>query len=244
VADQGIPIMAGHATSSLRVLITNTALARRAGTEVYVRDLALAVMRRGHLPVVYSTVLGEVAEELRRATVPVLDDLGALNAPPDIVHGHHHLETMTALLRFPDTPAVFACHGWLPWEETPPVHPNIRRYVAVDDLCRERLLTIPGIDGELIETIYNFVDMARFRSREPLPDKPRSALIFSNAARGDVIEAPVRAACRRLGIAKVDVVGRASQRVVSAPETILHGYDVVLPRPARLSKPWRPAARS
>src|SRR2546430_4332475 len=31
------------------------------------------------------------------------------------------------------------CHGWLPWEETPPHFPRILRYVAVDHTCRDRL---------------------------------------------------------------------------------------------------------
>lgn len=86
-----------------------------------------------------------MAQELRRATVPVLDDLGSLNKPPDLIHAQHHLETMTALVRFPKTPAVYVCHGWLPDEEAPPRHPRILRYLAVDELVRQRLLDECGI---------------------------------------------------------------------------------------------------
>ena len=57
----------------LRVLITNYAMASRAGTELYVRDLALALQRRGHTPVVYTTEIGELGLSLRRATVPVVE---------------------------------------------------------------------------------------------------------------------------------------------------------------------------
>jgi hypothetical protein len=59
----------------VRVLITNNTLAARAGSELYVRDLALALLARGHQPIAYSRRLGEVAAEIRRATVPVVDDL-------------------------------------------------------------------------------------------------------------------------------------------------------------------------
>ncbi len=79
--------------SSLRVLITNNTLANRAGSELYVRDLATALLARGHKPVAYSTVLGEVADELRAATIPVINDLALLTAQPDIIHGQHHYET-------------------------------------------------------------------------------------------------------------------------------------------------------
>ena len=91
----------------MRILITNNRLAERAGTELYTRDIAAALVARGHEPIVYSQVLGEVAEELRAAAVPVVDDLERISEPPDIVHGHHHLETMTALQWFPGVPAVF-----------------------------------------------------------------------------------------------------------------------------------------
>src|SRR5215470_13196513 len=98
----------------LRVLITNTWLYARAGTELYVRDLATALLACGHSPIVYSPVLGAVATEIRAATVPVVDDLDAIGVAPDVIHGHHHLETLSALLRFPGVPAIFVCHGWLP----------------------------------------------------------------------------------------------------------------------------------
>ena len=98
---------------SLRILITNNTLAGRAGTELYVRDIALALLNRGYHPIAYSSLLGEVAQELRAATVPVIDRLDALAVPPDLIHGHHHLETMTALLHFPRVPAIsFATAGY------------------------------------------------------------------------------------------------------------------------------------
>ena len=49
----------------MRVLLTNNTLAQRGGSELYVRDVAIELMRRGHQPVAYSTLLGEVAEEFR-----------------------------------------------------------------------------------------------------------------------------------------------------------------------------------
>ena len=98
--------------NGLRILITNTALDVRAGSELYVRDLATALLARGHTPIVYSPVLGDVAREIREATIPVVDDLAAIGTAPDVIHGHHHLETLTALLWFPGVPAVSMCHGW------------------------------------------------------------------------------------------------------------------------------------
>jgi glycosyltransferase involved in cell wall biosynthesis len=212
---------------SLRILITNNALAGRGGSELYVRDLALGLIRRGHRPVVYSTILGEVAESLHRATVPVVDDLDALGFVLDVIHGQHHLETMTAVLRFPEVPAIYFCHGWLPWEELPPVFPSIVRYVAVDDLCAERLLSTNGIDASRVDTIYNGVDLERFASRPPLPDRAQSALIFSNYAGATGYAERIRAACVRFGIERVDVAGAGAGKPSYEPEAILPQYDIV-----------------
>lgn len=211
----------------MRILLTNNTLAGRAGSELYVRDLAIALMRRGHSPVAYSQVLGEVAEELRQATVPVIDDLAQLSFTPDIIHGQHHMETMTAVLHFPDTPALFTCHGWAPWEELPPVFPSILRYVAVDELCLERLLTTAAIAEEKTQVLSNFVDLERFQLRGPLPQKPKSALIFSNYAGDGLKVEAIRAACTRAGIERVDLVGAASGNGAAKPEDILGAYDVV-----------------
>jgi hypothetical protein len=211
----------------LRILLTNNTLAAHAGSEVYVRDLAIGLLRRGHDPVVYSSVLGEVAAELARATVPVIDDLAALNAPPDVIHGQHHLDAMTAVLRWPRVPAVYLCHGWSPWQERPPVFPSIRRHLAVDDLCRERLLTTPGIAPGRVEVLLNPVDLARFQPRSALPARPRSALVFSNYAEpGGYADTVVRA-CRAHGLERVEVIGAASGRPAAAPEHLLREFDLV-----------------
>jgi hypothetical protein len=210
----------------VRVLITNNTLDWRAGSEHYVRDVALGLLRRGHQPVAFSTRLGAVAEELRAATIPVVDDLVRLAAPPDLIHGHHHLETTIAMLHFPVVPVVSFCHGWLPWEECPPVSPRIRRYVAVDELCRERLVAEHGIASDRIDTVLNFVDLARFRPRGPLPPRPRRALVFGNRA-GEASRLPaLRAACSDLGI-ELEVAGAASGRVLDRPEEVLPGFDLV-----------------
>jgi glycosyltransferase involved in cell wall biosynthesis len=211
----------------LRILLTNNTLSSRGGSELYLRDLAISLLKRGHFPIAFSTALGEVAEELRRATIPVVDDLDELNVTPDLIHGQHHLETTIAALHFPSVPVVHVCHGWHPWEELPPILPNVKRYVAVDDLCRERLLTSKGIPAARIEVHLNFVDLDRFKLRPPLPRRPESALVFSNYVRESPMLAAIRGACHRFGIGRVDVVGACLGNSLAKPEDALGNYDVV-----------------
>jgi len=210
----------------MRVLITNNTFDAHAGSELYARDVALALLRRGHQPVAYSTHLGAVARELRDATVPVIDDLAQLTVAPDIIHAQHHLDAMTAMLRFPQVPAVYFCHGWVPWEEMPPKFPSIRTYIAVDDLCAERLQCESGIAPAQIRLIRNFVDLARVELHAEWPARPRRALVFSNNAREDGYLGIVRKACALRGI-EVDAIGIQSGRVEANPAALLRNYDIV-----------------
>jgi hypothetical protein len=210
----------------MRILLTNNTLHYRAGSELYVRDVAIELMRRGHRPVVFSTALGPIADELRAATVPAIDRIEMLGEPPDIIHGHHHYDTLIALLRFPRTPAIYFCHGWSPWQEAPLKHPNILRYAAVSEHARERLITEGGISADRIEFVSNFFDCRVFHPRGPLPEKPLRALAlgneFSERSPGPIL----REACAHLGI-ELHFCGLANGNPSSDPGPLIANYDVV-----------------
>lgn len=210
----------------LRLLITNFTLAGRHGSVMYVHDLAMNLLRRGHNPVVYAPESGEVALELRRATVAVTDSLQTVSAPPDLIIGNTHPDTMCALLQFPGVPAIFLCHAWDAWLADAPKFPRLRRYVAVDETCRDWLVSQRGIPEDRVRIIYNGVDLERFKPREPLPEKPARAAVFSNHISETNGLGVIRAACQRAGLS-LDVIGRSGGQVVSRPEEILRRYDLV-----------------
>jgi hypothetical protein len=201
----------------------------RSGTDLYTRDLALALLRRGWLPIVYTSELGPPAEELRHATISVVNDIDSLAAPPDVIHGHHALETLTALARFRNVPALFVCHDSLTWHSVPPRSSRIRSFVAVDRNCRDRMMLEHGIPEESIHVLTNAVDLARFQPRAPLPASPRRALVFNNAAHEAGYVATIRAACAKRGI-EVNVMGDLSGRGTWNPEKVLPAYDLVFAR--------------
>jgi hypothetical protein len=208
--------------SALRVLITNFTLTGRSGSELYAAEVAEALIARGHAPVLYTPSPGRLARELQARAIPVTSDLRTIAEPPDILHGQHTHEMITALLAFPGIPAVQVHHGWV---EAPPVaFPRIRLHVAVDDTVRERLVSEFGIPPERIEVIRNFVDPRRLPPRGPLPPRPLRALVFSNSADHHI--RPVRAACAAHGI-QVDAAGADVGRVMEDPGAILGRYDVV-----------------
>ena len=211
----------------LRILITNVTLASYTGTEVYVLDLARRLLCLGHQPVVYTPEPGPIADKLRMATVPVVDDLAALGTwTPDVVHGHHTLETLVALLHFPSTPALFLCHNATSWlDEAPPLG-RVVLYGAVDEYCRDRLELVHGVPRDRIRLLLNFVDLGRFRPRPPLPSQPERAVVFSNYAKVDSHLDVVQEACDRLGI-PLDVIGHGAGTATDRPEELLPAYDLV-----------------
>jgi hypothetical protein len=211
---------------SLKVLITNFSLRERTGTELYAFDLARGLLALGHAPILYSPRPGALAERIRRETVPVVSDLEQLSTLPDIIHGQHADETVTALLRFPATPAVYVCHDWYLSMDAPPRFPRVLRCVGVDSACRDKLVFEHGIPEERVSVLLQFVDLEKFRPRAPLPAKPRRALILCNQTKENAYLEAARAACARAGVS-LDVYGLGVGRPVERPEELLAGYDVV-----------------
>jgi len=210
----------------MKVLFTNNGLELRAGTEVWVRDVAIALRQQGLDIAAYSTALGPVAEELREHDIIVVGNLNDLPWKPDVIHGHHHLETMTALLHFGSVPAIYVCHGVVPWQEAPPRHPRIMRYAAVSQLVMDTAVQRHEIPPERTSLLLSFVDLERFRPRPSLPDRPGRALLFGNYVTPQFIYPEVLAGCRLCDV-ELDAVGRGMGNATGHPEDLLGDYDLV-----------------
>src|ERR1044072_5390755 len=214
------------AMKKLTVLITNHSLRERTGTEMYAFDLARGLLAAGHSPVLYSPRSGELAERSRRETAPVVSDLDHLNLSPNIIHGQHADETVTALMRFPSTPAIYVCQDWYLSIDAPPRFPRVLRCVAVDSQCRDKLVFDHGVPEARISVLLHFVDLEKFRPRAALPAKPRRALILCNHTKENAFLEAARAACKRAGVS-LDVYGLGVGRHCDRPEELLAEYDIV-----------------
>ena len=207
------------------ILITNVEMKGFSGTTLFAGDLAGQLLRRGHRPVIYTARLGEYAQKLLDQGIPVTNSLRIPGFRPDVIHGHHMLETARALAAFPDTPALFFCHDHMSPHDHTPLHPRIMRYFGVSRLCQDRLKK-EGVPQDKIRMFHNFVDTARFLPRAPLPERPARALIFSNYASRETHVPAVFEACRRAGVA-VEVIGNMWGVVAERPEEILGEYDLI-----------------
>jgi len=196
-----------------------------AGGSLYVRDFAIELFRQGHHPVVYCPRLGEVAAQLTTFGIATTDSIDRVGAA-DILHGNSPIETAAAILRYPNTPAVFVCHGWDSPDALAPKFPQIMRYLAVSDISADRLLHWDGIAARRIVTHQNPVDLERFPQRSAPPKLLRRALAFSNTlteANGLLVLAQ---ACEKAGIT-LDVMGEGMGMETMAPEQKLRDYDLI-----------------
>ena len=211
----------------MNILFTNHRLTRRGGTEAIIRDLALNLMPRGHKVVVYSSRPPPPGNSLADEGVPIITRLDDLPFTPDVIHGHHNMDAMAAIMALPGTPAVYCCHG-ATRSDSQPRHPRIMRYTAMTSSLKLRMSTESNIPESMIEVVHNAVDLKRFRNVRELPPQPRSILVYSRV----VVEAnplgiAIKEAADQRGL-KVDFVRAGGDgRQITNPEVGLLDYDIV-----------------
>lgn len=209
-----------------RILITNYILDSGTGTEMYVYDLALRLLDIGRLPVVYCPRLGMMARRMQNKGITVVECIDKIGEKPDLIHGHHTLETLAAAIRFPDVPAIFVSHDCTTWHDTAPKLANIRRYVGVDQACYDRLVFQDGVSADIALLIPNGVHLGRFPLRKSLPVVPRSLLCFGSGFQTGDIDT-VRRAVPEL---HVESIRARSHRPIAEPGPWLAQFDIVLAR--------------
>ena len=209
----------------MKILITNIYLASFSGTEVYVRDLAIALHKKGMDVEVFTNLLGLVSNEIEEAGIHVVDSVDQLIHQPDIIHAHHFIPTMEVIRRFPDIPIIYFLHDRTHLVDSPPKYHRIVKYIAVDYNCLDRLLIDHRIEKEKTDVLFNWVDTKRFKIRSEINEKPLKAVVFSNYASSDSHFKNIQEACATMGI-ELDGIGLKLGKSVKNPENFLQNYDI------------------
>jgi hypothetical protein len=210
----------------LKILFTQRDLKYRSGSELFTIETALAMRDRGHEVRVYTPGGGNGMVLLRSKGIHVETRLSDLEWQPDIIHGQHHLQAITALLRFPQTPMVYYMHGGIPWVEQPPIHGRILKYVVMCEALIEGMETNYHIPKKKVVAISNFVDLNRFSRVRNVAAKPSRALIFGNYRYSPEQMNEIEAACIETGLS-LDKKGWNFGMVSEHPEIDLLQYDIV-----------------
>jgi Glycosyltransferase Family 4 len=206
--------------------MTQRALLYWAGTEMITIEVANELSRSGHEVAVFSPRVGFPAKLMELSGVWIRSSLSEIPWQPDIIHGHHHLQTMAALAYFADTPAIYCGHGVIPWPESVPVHDRIRKYVVMCEGMVPRLEPMYGISRSRIAVVPNFVNTQRFSSIRSPASRLTRALLFGGAGFSDEELSRLAAACVDRGIF-LDKIGYSYDNPQARPETFLPKYDLV-----------------
>lgn len=102
------------------------------------------------------------------------------------------------------------------------LHPQIRRWIAVDEACKAKCLS-RGVPADKLDLIYNAVDLQRFKPRLPLPSRPARGLLLTKHL---AHQQAVREACSKSNI-HLDELGPATGRFSYQLEKDLLEYDIV-----------------
>lgn len=210
----------------MKVLFTNKVLHHAAGTQVIVRDLAIALHRKGWQVAVFTNEAGRFAEEITRHGIIVTEQLQAIPFVPDVIHAHHYKPALEAINYFPETPAISFIHDRLAPIDMPPKHRNIVQYLAADYNVYDRLVRDARIPSSFVKVLLNWVDVSKFPLRTSWNELPKTALVFSNYATHDNFFLAIKEACSKVGIT-LDAIGSGMQNNVTDPGPLLCKYDIV-----------------
>ncbi len=209
----------------MKILITNHALTTAGGTEQFVVELAQALRRRGHEIMIFSPRAGNVASVLSNEKFPIFSDPATISTRPDVIHGQHHMETMLALLNLPGVPCAYFCHGMIAWQECPPVHPRVLRYVFLSDLTARYLVLDRDLPEERFHIIPNHIDLTRFKGREPREHISKAAICSRMPPQPELV-AGLNSMLEKRGIA-LDVIWDWARGTLASAEDVYASYDLI-----------------
>jgi len=163
----------------VRIVVFSSQIWNRTGGELNARDWALGLRSRGHKVVAYTPVPGRLAEEIRAAGVPFVDDPAAMRDEPDVMYGSGIHDVAALAARFPDVPIVQVSQQFDGWASFPSPLPQVVLHVCVDEINADSLANEFGVARERIRILHNAIDLALLKPRlRPLPVQPQRALAF------------------------------------------------------------------
>jgi len=206
-----------------RILLVTIILIGRTGTEVVCCETARGLRKRGHDVTIYTQQDGPTADQLRTEGFQVTTDLASVTHVPDVIQANQTFPLLEAIDRFPAVPAISICHDAFTWHSEPVDLPSIRRHVAVDFACRDRVTSRFPHLAERVEILHNAVDLEAFQPRPRLPERPERALILAKSA--SYVEA-VREACAQRGL-ELSIIGPAAGNEVDNLPAFFCKHDLV-----------------
>jgi hypothetical protein len=189
----------------VKILMTNTALDLRGGSESYLETVAGELRRLGHEVAFFSPVCGEVARRLRATGFEVHETVADLPRDVDVVHGQHTPAVAQVRQRLPRVPLVFATHSWFLPIEDPVGELGAAAYLCFNDVTEQRLRANAATAGADIHRLTQPAEVSFADGRRtPIAPEPRRAVAVSR--RMQRVAPQLAEACRAADI-RFDWIG-------------------------------------
>ena len=187
----------------LKILLGNNTLSLLAGSETWIKTLALQLKEMGHSVKGFSPNLGIISKELQDKGIPCYPNISISGVQPfsyrfeekvkheyDVIIASHYEIVESLRVIFPKTPIISTIHGIMHTMDDgagnkmkAPEHPaeaGVNQFVAVSEEVQAFLKEKYNIEAIVIK---NFIDLNTFKSkRKASVKKPRSILLNSNYA--------------------------------------------------------------
>jgi hypothetical protein len=162
-----------------------------AGVPTFTLTLYLELVRRGHKVVIYSPFGGKLETEMQVIKNP--EDI----PKPDVILAQHTPCAVVLKDIFPDTPLLFYSHSiWVEIDQPPDFASH--HYLAINEAVTDNLIN-KGVPKSKITIVRDFVDTARYASRNPLHSELKQVLFISNYKKWNNFKM-IDAACKKLGV--------------------------------------------
>lgn len=169
-----------------KVLLANNQLSERAGSELYVCELAESLARRGVDVAVFALFPGALAEAFSTRTgLPVygpqqLEEL--MRWAPDIIHSHHVTTFHLLGDLFPGVPRVHGILGLVPDLEQLPVNlAEASRVFAVSERGRDVIRArAPGLEVEVVRNWFDDRELRLAARMAPASNACHRLLVVHN----------------------------------------------------------------
>jgi hypothetical protein len=207
-----------------RIALTNCHLANFAGSELWTHDIARYFTRIGLPTMVWSPVIGRIAELIEQSGVRVTSDPAEIASfEPESIQVNHHAIAAPVLAQLPQRTAIVnTVHGLLPRAELPGVQ-GVDLYCAVALHAKASICLLVNAHWRSIHMTPSFYDKERFRNVRNHDGKKR-ALLFSSKTTPEERE-PLSRILAQAGYT-LDHTGYGGIPN-GAPEEILPQYDLV-----------------
>lgn len=161
------------------------------GTPTVTLTMYNELVKRGHEVTVYSPLGGPLASQMD--TVQDLEEI----SKPDVIIAQHIPCAVALKDKFPTTPMIFYCHGFVQEIEQPPPF-EADFYLLINEECRDNYES-KGVPVDKMKIIRDFIDIQRFKPTNPINRELKKVLFLSNYKKWKNYKA-VSYACDKLGL--------------------------------------------